>query len=521
MHDKNYIIAIDSGTQSIRAVLFDRHGTEIAHEQADYEPYFSRYPGWAEQHTENYWNMLCQVCRGLMAKIGPDRDRIAGIGLTTQRNIVIPMDKDGHALRPAISWLDQRTVETVPPLNKVIALGAKLMGLAESLRFAQYHSKFEWIRQHEPEVYHKTHKFVQASGFFARKLTGEFRDSYGTIAGILPFNYKALDWYGGPMSFMYDALGIEKSHCVELYPPDKVLGHITAEAAQATGLPQGLPLVVGAGDKQSELLGAGGIEESIGVISFGTGTCMDVISRKFIPDPEMNFYTWPAAVPGAWNLEMFVVRGFWMVTWFKQEFGHREAVEAARRGVAPEVVLDEVIRDIPPGCMGLMLLPFWSPTAKNKYGKGAIIGFGDVHTRAHIYRAIYEGICFELRRLQELCQKKTGIPLRELRIGGGGSRSDVAAQITADMFNLPTARMSTSEISSLGAAIDAAVGIGLYSDFEEAVAAMVHKRQVFEPDARSHRIYNELFEDVYKEAFRTLEPLYQSAARITGYPAGD
>jgi sugar (pentulose or hexulose) kinase len=171
--------------------------------------------------------------------------------------------------------------------------------------------------------------------------------------------------------------------------------------------------------------------------------------------------------------------------------------------------------------MGLMLQPFWSPPAKNKFSKGAIIGFGDVHTRAHIYRAIYEGICFELRRLQEITQKKTGIPIREIRVGGGGSRSDVAVQIAADMFNLPTARMSTSEISSLGAAIDAAVGIGMYATFEEAVAGMVRKQKTFEPNAHNHRIYTELFEGVYKEAFNTLEPLYRRSAQITGYPAGD
>ena len=516
---KNYILAIDSGTQSIRAVLFDRHGNEIALEQAEYEPYFSLSPGWAEQRTEDYWSKLCQVCKGLMAKIAIDHNEISGIGLTSQRNTVIPMDKDGNALRAGIIWLDQRTNANVPLLGKVSRLAIKLAGQSEALLYAQKNSKFLWIKQNEPDIYGSTHKFVQASGFFVRKLTGEFRDSYGMISGIYPFDYKALRLYGMAMNFTYGALGIKKEHCVDLYPPDEVIGHITKEATLATGLPEGLPVVVGAGDKQCELLGAGAIDPAIAVISFGTATAMEVITYKYIKDAQLRFFTWPAALPKAWDIEMFIFRGFWMVTWFKQEFGHREAVEAQKRGVAPEVVLDEVIRDIPPGSMGLMLQPCWSPSVNNKYVKGSIIGFGDIHTRAHIYRAILEGICFELRRLQEIVQSKTGIAISEIRVGGGGSRSNVAVQIAADMFNLPTSRMATSEISALGAAMDAAVGTGMYATFEEAVAAMVRKGKTFMPDAQNHRIYAELFNDVYKKSFNTLDPIYRKIAKITGYPA--
>jgi sugar (pentulose or hexulose) kinase len=518
---KNYIIGIDSGTQSVRAVLFDRDGTQIALEQIDYEPYFSLSPGWSEQRPEDYWTKLCQVCRALMEKIEVDRREIAGIGLTSQRNTIIPVDEAGNALRPAILWLDQRMVADLPPLGKLIDYGAHLIGQGETLRYARKNSKFLWIKQHEPEIYRRTHKFVQVTGFFVRKLTGEFRDSYAMVSGISPFNYKSLRYYGAPMGFVYDVLGIEKKHCVELYPPDKVLGHITPQAAQATGLPEGLPVVVGGGDKQCELLGAGAIDPSIAQISFGTGTAMEVLTRTYIHDSRMRFFTWPAAVPKAWVLEMYILRGFWMVTWFKREFGHREAIEAQRRGVAPEVVLDEIIRDIPPGSMGLLLQPYWSPTVGNRYAKGAIIGFGDIHTRAHIYRAIIEGICFELRRLQGIVQKRTGIPIRELRVGGGGSRSDVVVQIAADMFNLPAVRMATSEIAALGAAMDAAVGTGIYANVEEAVAAMVRKGRTFQPDSRRHHTYTRLFNDVYKRSFRDLAPAYDRLAEITGYPATD
>jgi sugar (pentulose or hexulose) kinase len=177
-----------------------------------------------------------------------------------------------------------------------------------------------------------------------------------------------------------------------------------------------------------------------------------------------------------------------------------------------------VISKIPPGSLGLMLQPYWTPMIYDKYAKGSIIGFGDVHTRAHIYRAILEGIGYELKRMYEVTRKKTGIPLKEIRVGGGGSKSDVAVQIAADLFNLPVSRMGTSEICALGAAIDAAVGTGMFGSFKEAVDSMVKKGKTFQPDPANHRIYQALYKDVYLKTYKSLEPQYRRIAEITGYP---
>ena len=258
MSDKRYIIAIDSGTQSIRAVLFDTQGNELAIEQRVFDPYFSLQPGWAEQSTDDYWDKLCIVTNGLMAKITIDKSLIAGVGITTQRGTVIPMDSQGNALRPAIIWLDQRAVTDPPPLGMMGTMLFSAAGLKGAIKYAQKHSIFLWIMRNEPELYKKTHKFVQASGFFVRKLTGEFHDSSGMVTGIWPFEYNKLRWHS--LGLAYTPLGIEKGHCVKLFRPDEVLGSITKKASEDTGIPEGLPVVVGAGDKQSELLGAGAIE---------------------------------------------------------------------------------------------------------------------------------------------------------------------------------------------------------------------------------------------------------------------
>ena len=183
---------------------------------------------------------------------------------------------------------------------------------------------------------------------------------------------------------------------------------------------------------------------------------------------------YPAALPGHYDSEVQIFRGYWMVRWFKEQFGDRERNEAQARGVAPESLLDELVAAVPPGSLGLVLQPYWTPGIRHPGpdAKGAIIGFGDAHTRAHVYRAILEGLGYALRDGRERIERKTGVALTELRVSGGGSQSDAALQLTADIFRLPASRPHVYETSGLGAAIDCAVGLGLHADFPTAVRAM-------------------------------------------------
>lgn len=170
--------------------------------------------------------------------------------------------------------------------------------------------------------------------------------------------------------------------------------------------------------------------------------------------------------------------------------------------------------------MGLVLQPYWSPGLKlpGPEAKGAIIGFGDVHTRADVYRSVLEGLAFALLEGKERTEKRSGIPVTELRVSGGGSQSDGAMQITADIFNLPTAWPHVYETSGVGAAMDAAVGLGLHRDFDAAVTEMTRVSRVFEPNSANRDLYTGLYERVYKRMYRQLRPLYEEIAAVTGYP---
>ena len=331
----------------------------------------------------------------------------------------------------------------------------------------------------------------------------------------MPFDYKRLRW-SNRLDWKWQVLPIDKSMLLDLVPPAARLGEITPAAAEATGIPAGLPLIAAAADKACEVIGAGCLEPHIGCLCYGTTATINTTHRNYIEVIPL-IPPYPSAVPDAYSLEIQIYRGFWMVSWFKQEFGQAEQLLADERGVEAEELFDDLVNAVPPGSHGLVLQPYWSPGLKipGPEARGAIIGFGDVHTRAHIYRAILEGLAYALREGAERTNKRSGVAITELRVAGGGSQSDAAMQITADIFGLPTSRPHVYEASGLGAAIDAAVGLGLHPDFDVAVKAMTRLGQTFLPDETRRAIYDHIYQRVYLKMYERLRPLYEELYPLT------
>jgi sugar (pentulose or hexulose) kinase len=513
------LLAIDNGTQSIRALLYDLNGNLLEKVQIPIQSYYSERPGWAEQDPEYYWENLCNASRLLLQKTNYPKDAIAGVAVTTQRGTVINVDKGGNPLRPAMVWLDQRRTEGLKPVRGLWGLAFRLAGMSETAAYLQAEAEANWIQTHQPDIWEKTHKYLFLSGYLAFKLTGQFVDSVANQVGYVPFDYKGLDW-SKPWDWKWQAVPMEKRLLPRIVHPGSVLGQITPRAAQESGIPPGLPVVAAAADKACEVIGAGCLEPHIGCLSYGTTATINTTHKKYVEAIPL-IPPYPAAIPGAYSLEIQVYRGFWMVSWFKDEFAHREQQIAEKRGVSPETLFDELVDEVAPGSMGLVLQPYWSPGIKipGPEAKGAIIGFGDVHTRAHMYRAILEGLAYALREGKERSEKRSGKKITELRVSGGGSQSDSAMQITADIFGLPTARPHLYETSGLGAAIDLAVGLNLHPDFETAIREMTRLGKVFEPNSTTRNIYDGLYHKVYKQMYKKLKPLYDNIREVTGYPS--
>lgn len=511
---QDLILAIDCGTQSVRALLFDLQGALQAKARIPIQPYYSTAPGLAEQDPNVYWQALCQACQELWGKPGAEKGRIAGMALTTQRSTVINLDKGGKPLRPAIVWLDQRRTQGLKPVGGLWGLAFRLTHMTGTVAYLQAEAEANWIRTHQAEIWQKTHKFLFLSGYLTYRLTGLYADSVGCQVGYIPFDYKRMAW-SRANDWKWQAVPVRQEMLPDLVHPAQLLGNITRQASLETGIPADLPLMAAASDKACEVIGSGSLEPHIGCLSYGTTATINTTHTRYIEVIPL-IPPYPAAVPGAYSLEVQVFRGFWMVNWFKQEFGYPEQRRAAELGVEPETLFDELLESVPAGSQGLLLQPYWSPGLKmpGPEARGAVIGFADVHTRAHLYRAILEGLAYALREGAERTVQRSGVPITELRVAGGGSQSEAAMQITADVFGLPTTRPHVYEASGLGAAIDAAVGLGLHADFSGAVSAMTHPGPSFEPDERAHRTYDALFREVYRPMYTRLKPLYEKIAEI-------
>ena len=512
------ILAIDNGTQSVRALLFDQQGNLHGKGKQEIEPYFSEHPGWAEQHPDYFWRNLGLACQALWQSTDATPDQVAGVTVTTQRGTVINLDKHGQPLRPAIIWLDQRHARVDGPVKGPWGLLFKLARLENTIERFREKTQANWIAQNQPDLWAQTHKFLLLSGYLNYRLTGQYKDSTGSQVGYLPFDYKKQQWAGN-RDFKWQAMPITRDMLPDLVQPGETIGQLIPDAAHHLGLPAGLPVIAAASDKACEILGSGGLSPDIGCMSYGTTATINTTNHRYV-EPTRFMPPYPSALPGHYSTEVMIYRGFWMVSWFKKEFGLREQKLAEQRGIEPEVLFDELVNSVPPGSMGLMLQPYWSPGVRQPgpEAKGSIIGFGDVHTRAHLYRAILEGLAYALREGKERIEKRGGQKIRRLRVAGGGSQSDAAMQLTADIFGLPAERPHTYETSGLGAAIDAAVGLGLHPDFDTAVREMTRVGQVFTPSGQATELYQRLYSEVYLDMYPRLQPLYRKIRSITGYP---
>ncbi len=510
---EKYFLSIDNGTQSVRAIVFDGQGQLIAKSKIEIEPYFSEHKGWAEQHADYFWNSLCKACQELWPQLPIPKKSIAAVSVTTQRATVVPMGINNQPLRPAISWLDQRKVETKPKLKKLESAIMSLIRARPLVDLMHAEAEANWIEQNEPDIWKQVHKFLLLSGYHNYKLTGQYNDAIASTVGFVPFEYKTQEW-ASKKDWKWRAMPIQPEMLPEVFAAGSVLGKITEAAAEETGIPKGLPLIASGSDKACEVLGTGCIDNQTGSLSYGSLATLNVTSEKYLE--AIPFYpAYPGVIPNTFNIEMMVQRGYWMVSWFKKEFGLHEEQLAASQGISPESLFDELLAKVPPGCDGLMLQPYWSPSnGDGPETRGSIIGFNEDHTRAHLYRAMIEGLTFALRDSKELIEKRSGKSISRLIVSGGGSQSDQVMQITADIFGMTVLRPHTFETSSLGAAIASSVGIGLYPDFSTAVDNMTHEGDKFDPIDANKDIYNDLYHKVFKKMYGQLQPSYKAIHSI-------
>ncbi len=505
--DRPLILTYDVGTQSARAILVDKQGSIVDKVQMKYEePYIRPQPGWAEQKTDFYFAHMCAASRVLMERNQDKVGDIIAVAVTVIRDTLVFLDENNRPTRDIIHWLDARKCEFDDPFPWWKKIAFKLIGMDKGTKIAYRTSKVNWVRINQPDVWEKTKKIVCLPAYLNFRMTGRLADSPANTIAHIPMDYKKKTWMteNDLTRCMYD---VPQEKLYELVPSGDVIGYITKEAAELSGAPEGLPLIATGADKACETLGLSVASPEKASISFGTSSTIEMYSENYF-EPQQFLPSYPSVINKAWNPEIQVFRGFWMLSWFIKEFADKDKAEAQEMGISPEELLNRRAAEIPAGCNGLMLQPYWTPDVLKPDSYGAIIGFSDYHTKYHIYRAIIEGICLELYMSMKAMERRGKKHIEEIFVGGGGSKSDLACQILADTFGMPVKRIHTHEACSVGAAMVAFVAKGEFTGYDDAIKSMVHEKDVFTPIPEHHDVYMNIYNKVYRKIYKNVRPLY-------------
>lgn len=376
------VLIIDVGTQSMRGIIFDEKGNLLIKEQVKYEPYISNKNGYMEQRADMYWETLCSITRVIANKRPDLMNNLLGMSVDTFRDTAVLLDEKNNVLRDCILWSDQRSADTsqkLPLLNRFLF---KLVGMDRTIRAIRERIKTRWVQQNETELWQKVKKVAHISAYLNYKLTGNLIDSYASSIGHLPFNYKRKRWLK-EKDLLFPIYDLPSSMMVPLCNPGDIMGYITEETSRLSALPVGLKVYASGSDKSCETLGVGCVDRNVASVSFGTSSTVQFSTKKYFePEPFMPSYA--SVLKDYYNPEVQIFRGYWMISWFKQNFACHLEKQAESEGRSVEEIMNEEMAAIPAGCDGLVLQPFWQAGLTTPEAKGAIIGFSDYHTRARL-----------------------------------------------------------------------------------------------------------------------------------------
>jgi sugar (pentulose or hexulose) kinase len=503
---EKYFIGLDSGTQSTRAILFDSKGNRVAKGAAEHPKTIVPQPSWCEHGKSDLGDAARKALAEMFAGFKGNKADIAAVGITTQRCVFITLDKNDQMLCNPISWLDNRWYMNFQ------SIGEPKTSVQNPVfsKFLVYYSKANWFKHNAPDIFEKAAKYMSVSSYLGYRLSGSFCDSF---ANGLGWPYDIINWTDSGDA-EYELLGMRREQVARPVVAGTVIGKVTARAAGEFGIPEGTPVVMGTGDKQSELLSAGAINHGQAYITLGTLSGLNVVCKDFKPSPDFSYMTYLSAVPKIYNYEVALNKGFWLVSWFRDNFGGGLKAEAEAKGTSIEAMLDKEGEAVPPGADGLVVLPDWSPVTARPNTKGIFLGFDDRHGRAHLFRALIEGIVTQIKIGSDSECATLGMNIDELYVGGGGSKSNLAVQIIADIFGVPVHRIKESENCSLGAAMCGAVGAGVYADFPQAVKEMGNKFDTFQPKQENHAFYEAQQGNVVQKLYPALADVLKSLAEL-------
>jgi len=498
MAEKRLILAHDLGTTGNKASLFDADGALLGSAFAGYDTDYPQ-PNWAEQNPDDWWQAVCNTTRQLLAETGADPHAIAAIGFSGQMMGCVPIDAADHPLRSCIIWADTRAQAQAQRLAELCGSSRIYRTVGHPASPAYSAPKILWVRDEQPEIYERAVCFLQPKDYLVLRLTGSLATDYSDASGTLLFDLETRSWDSDFLA----ALDLPIERLPVLHASIDVVGEVTRDAAAATGLAVGTPVVIGGGDGSCAGVGAGVIEPGDAYCSLGSSAWISVASSAPIPDPKERTITFHHVHP-----ERYAPMGTMLAAGGARQWAWELL---AQEGVD----LDTAVAETERGAGGLVFLPYllgerspyWNPLAR-----GTFVGLSMSHTRPQMARAALEGVALHLRLiLDALSEQVPGI--ETMRVIGGGTRSPLWRQILADSFSMPVHTLDLQAgATSWGAAVVAGVGVGLYdwSIANERIRVI----DVTEPNADDMAFYDELA-GVFADTYSALEPIYERLARLT------
>ncbi|HVF11310.1 MAG TPA: xylulokinase [Abditibacteriaceae bacterium] len=505
-----YLIGIDIGTSGTKVLAIDETGKVAASASAEY-PLLTPRPLWAEQHAEDWWTATCDCLRRVLATVPPTD--IAGIGLSGQMHGLVMLDEKHGVLRPAILWCDQRTQAQCDWITETVGMETLVAETANPVLTGFTAPKIIWARDNEPHLYKQARMFLLPKDYIRWKLTGEFATEVSDASGTSLLNVPERRW----SDVVLAKLEIPSEHLPRVYESYEVSGQISEVGATATGLRQGTPVVGGGGDQAAGAVGNGIVQSGIISVTTGTSGVVFAFADKPTVDPALRVHTFCHAVPNKWHVMGVMLSAGGSLRWYRDTLCPAEKHVADLMDIDPYDLIAREASTAPAGSEGLVFLPYLTGERTpypDPHARGAFVGLTVRHTKAHLARAVLEGVAFGLRDSLEIL-KSMNVSIGNVRASGGGARSELWRQIQADVFCFPLSTINADEGPALGVALLAGVGAGLYNSVEEACSTVIKsisRTEVAVANAEIYEKYYGVYRSLYpalREPFRTIGQLVE------------
>ena len=485
------ILCIDLGTTGCHAVIFDEKGQQISRSYQEYKSIYLPYR-WIDHDPKTWLQAVKKTVKEAVKKIEHDKNCISAVAVTSQRATVIPVDKKGNPLDNAILWQDKRATEETKHL--INEYGTEKIYNITGLRVDPYFTlpKLLWLKKNKTEIYNHSFIFLPVQDFIIHFLTGEFKTDWTQASRTMLFNIDELRWDKD----LIKSVGIDFNKLPEAVPPGSIISTVNRAASNELGLPKGIPVIAAGGDQQCAAIGLGVVKAGIVEANTGTGSFVLINQDKPVKDFNQRLICSASSIAGKWVLEAPIFTTGSIYRWFRDNIGQVSVKNQIKSRIDAYQIMNSEAEKEPLGANGLLLVPHFAASAApywNPEARGILFGLSLGHKRSSIIRAILEGIAFEIQKNISIMESYTE-EIKEVRISGGLTRSEIFNQIQADIYGKTVIKTDYEDASILGAAVIAATTIGLYNNINSALDNMISVNNLSrkEPNIENYKAYKEL-----------------------------